>query len=46
MMEDIKAKLKQYHRNLPKQCDECGLTSDKLEAQDTCPDCLTDPYSY
>ena len=23
-------------------CKECGLTSQKFEAQDTCPDCLTD----
>jgi len=25
-----------------KTCDNCGLTSQKFEAQDTCPDCLTD----
>jgi len=63
MMEDIKAKLKQYYRNrsLPvckdellmseasngvrseaKTCDDCGLTSPKLEAQSTCPECLID----
>ena len=44
MMEDIKAKLKQYYRNrsLPVPCDTCGLTNDKLESQDTCPDCLTE----
>ena len=45
MMEDIKAKLKQYYRNRPvpvQTCDVCGLTSQKFEAQDTCPDCLTD----
>ena len=43
MMEDIKAKLKQYYRNrsLP-VCDKCGLTSQKFEAQSTCPDCLTE----
>ena len=23
-------------------CKECGLTSQKFESQDTCPDCLTD----
>jgi hypothetical protein len=68
MMEDIKAKLKQYYRNRPvlpvcddellmseasngvrsesKTCDTCGLTNDKMEAQDACPDCLGDPYSY
>ena len=23
-------------------CDTCGLTSAKMEAQDTCPECLTD----
>ena len=56
MLEDIKAKLKQYYRNRePKAdaesvannrslpvCKDCGLTSPKLEAQSTCPDCLTD----
>ena len=40
MYEDIKAKLKQYYRNLPKECDTCGLTSPKMEAQSTCPQCL------
>ena len=48
MMEDIKAKLKQYYRNrsVPvretKTCDTCGLTSPKMEAQSTCPECLTE----
>jgi hypothetical protein len=43
MMEDIKGKLKQYYRNRkPNECKECGLTSQKFEAQDTCPECLTD----
>lgn len=43
MMEDIKGKLKQYYRNRkPNECKECGLTSQKFEAQDTCPSCLTD----
>ena len=44
MMEDIKAKLKQYYRNrpVPKACNDCGLTSQKFESQDTCPECLTD----
>ena len=56
MMEDIKAKLRQYYRNRkPKAdaesvannrslpvCDTCGLTSPKMEAQDTCPQCLTE----
>ena len=43
MMEDIKAKLKQYYRNrsVPVHaCDKCGLTSAKMEAQSTCPECL------
>ena len=41
MMEDIKAKLKQYYRNRkPNECKDCGLTSPKMEAQDACPDCL------
>jgi hypothetical protein len=44
MMEDIKAKLKQYYRNrpVPKVCNDCGLTNPKMESQDTCPECLTD----
>ena len=44
MMEDIKDKLKQYYRNRPVHvpCDTCGLTSPKMEAQSTCPDCLID----
>ena len=49
MYEQIKQRLKQYYRNrkpASKQCDECGLTAPKLESQDACPDCLTDPYSY
>ena len=29
-----------------KTCDDWGLTNDKLESQDACPDCLTDPYNY
>jgi rubrerythrin len=29
------------NRSLP-VCNTCGLTSPKMEAQDTCPDCLTD----
>ena len=42
MMEDIKAKLKQYYRNRPLPvCDTCGLTSPKMEAQSTCPECLS-----
>jgi hypothetical protein len=44
MMEDIKAKLKQYYRNrpVPEPCDTCGLTSAKMEAQSTCPECIID----
>jgi rubrerythrin len=45
MMEDIKAKLKQYYRNRPvpvQTCDTCGLTNPKMEGQSTCPSCLTD----
>lgn len=44
MHEQIKSRLKQYYRNrVPVQtCDTCGLTSAKMEAQSTCPDCLTD----
>ena len=41
MYEQIKQRLKQYYRNrsLPVPCDTCGLTSPKMEAQSTCPDC-------
>ena len=44
MYEQIKSRLKQYYRNrVPVQtCDTCGLTSPKMEAQSTCPDCLTE----
>ena len=44
MYEDIKARLKQYYRDrVPVQtCDNCGLTSPKMEAQSTCPQCLTE----
>ena len=45
-IEQCKGVIKMINRNLPKQCDECGLTDPKLESQDTCPDCLGDPYSY
>jgi len=41
MYSDIEKTLKQYYRNrVPKACDTCGLTSPKMEAQSTCPDCL------
>ena len=45
MHEQIKQRLKQYYRNrpVPKACDTCGLTNDKMEGQSTCPDCLTEP---
>ena len=48
MYEQIKQRLKEYYRNRPvvPVCDECGLTNDKMEAQDACPDCLGDPYTY
>ena len=44
MYEQIKSRLKQYYRNrpVPVPCDTCGLTSPKMEAQSTCPDCLID----
>ena len=47
MYSDIEKTLKQYYRNraLP-VCKECGLTNHNMEGQSTCPDCLTDPYSY
>jgi len=32
------------NRSLPvRACDSCGLTSPKLEAQSTCPECITEP---
>jgi len=43
-IECAKAVLKEL-KKVP-VCKDCGLTNDKMEAQDTCPDCLTDPYSY
>ena len=44
MYEQIKSRLKQYYRNrpVPVPCDTCGLTSPKMEAQSTCPQCLTE----
>ena len=39
-IECAKAVLKEL-KKVP-VCKECGLTSQKFEAQDTCPDCLTD----
>jgi rubrerythrin len=30
-------------RSESKTCDTCGLTSPKMEAQSTCPSCLTEP---
>ncbi len=45
MYEQIKSRLKQYYRNrVPVPvCKECGLTNHKMEAQSTCPECLTEP---
>ena len=44
MYSDIEKTLRQYYRNrnLPKECDTCGLTSAKMESQSTCPYCLID----
>ena len=39
-IECAKAVLKEL-KKVP-VCKECGLTSQKFESQDTCPDCLTD----
>ena len=41
-IEQCKSVMKQLNRS-PKVCDTCGLTSPKMEAQLTCPDCLTEP---
>ena len=41
--EAFKSVLKELKRKVPVHaCDTCGLTSTKMEAQLTCPDCLTD----
>ena len=42
-IEQCKEAIKMINRNLPKECDTCGLTSPKMEAQSTCPSCLTEP---
>ena len=42
-IEQCKEAIKMINRNLPKECDTCGLTSPKMEAQSTCPQCLTEP---
>ena len=39
--EAFKSVLKELKRKVP-ACKECGLTSNKFESQDTCPDCLID----
>ena len=39
-IECAKAVLKELKRR--KTCDTCGLTSPKMEAQSTCPSCLTE----
>ena len=41
-IEQCKQAIKMINRNLPKECDTCGLTNPKMEAQSTCPDCLID----
>jgi len=42
--EAFKAVLKELKKKVP-VCKECGLTSPKMEAQSTCPQCLiTDKY--
>ena len=38
-IEQCKSVMKQLNRN--RSCKTCGLTSPKMEAQLTCPDCLT-----
>jgi hypothetical protein len=41
-IEQAKDVMRELNRS-PKACDTCGLTSPKMEAQLTCPDCLTEP---
>lgn len=41
-IEQCKQAIKMINRNLPKECKECGLTNPKMEAQSTCPQCLTE----
>jgi len=38
-IEQAKGVIKELNR-LPKTCKDCGLTSPKMEAQLTCPECL------
>ncbi len=38
-IEQAKGVIKELNRS-PKVCKDCGLTSPKMEAQLTCPDCL------
>jgi rubrerythrin len=39
--EAFKAVLKELKKKVPVHaCDTCGLTGQKFESQDTCPDCL------
>ena len=40
--EAFKAVLKELKKVPVHACDTCGLTSTKMESQDTCPDCLID----
>jgi len=41
-IEQCKGVIKMINRSLP-VCKDCGLTSAKLEAQSTCPECITEP---
>ena len=38
-IEQAKGVIKELNRS-PKACKDCGLTNPKMEAQDTCPECL------
>lgn len=38
-IEQAKGVIKELNRS-PKTCKDCGLTNPKMEAQDTCPECL------
>ena len=45
-IEQAKDVMRELNRS-PKVCKDCGLTSNKFESQDTCPQCLiTDKNQY
>ena len=41
-IEQCKGVMKQLKKQSVPVCKDCGLTSNKFESHDTCPECLTD----